>query len=382
MSSKLSFPASSPFHTDLKKRVDAYFADRQLSKAANHFMVAKTVFWLAFAWGAWALCFVVPPSFPVLFALFCMQGFGFACIGFNIGHDAIHGAYSTNPRVNKALSWCFDVMGAASPTWRVSHNVVHHTYTNVVGVDNDLEPGFWMVFYPQKTKPWHRFQHLFAWVLYCFVGVVWMYVKDFDQMGHKDPLTGKGLTKSELFQLFAGKALHIGLLLVAPLVFIQAPIWQILVGYAGLLAVAGFTLAIVFQLAHCMEGCVFPRVPAAAEAGGKPKMHEPWADHQMRTTANFGRTPLATFICGGLDHQIEHHLFPRICHVHYPALAPIVKACAEEHGLPYLHNGSFFEAVRVHARTLKRLGNNDGLETFESPLAPALSPVAEAAPAE
>jgi linoleoyl-CoA desaturase len=184
-------------------------------------------------------------------------------------------------------------------------------------------------------------------------------------MHHKDPLTGKGLKRGELVQLFTGKAIHIALLVVAPLVLINAPFWQILLGYGGLLATAGFTLAIVFQLAHCIEGVVFPRIPATADPNSKKTMEEAWAEHQMRTTANFGKTPLATWICGGLDHQIEHHLFPRICHIHYPQLAPIVKQCAEEHGLPYHHSGSFFEAVVVHARTLRRLGNGEGLESFE-----------------
>lgn len=366
MSKLLSFPPATSFQSDLKKRVDAYFTDRNLSKAATNLMVAKTIFWLAFTWGAWAITLFVPMSFPAMVAMFCVQGFGFACIGFNIGHDAIHGGYSEKPKVNQALSWCFDIMGAASPTWRVSHNVVHHTYTNIIGVDNDLEPGIWMVFYPQATKPWHKYQHYFAWFLYCFVGVVWMYVKDFAQMHNKDPLTGKGLKRGELIQLFTGKAIHIALLLVAPLVLIDLPLWQVLIGYTGLLASAGFTLAIVFQLAHCIEGVVFPRVPVdAAQPDAKKTMEEAWAEHQMRTTANFGKTWMATWICGGLDHQVEHHLFPRICHIHYPQLAPIVKQCALEHGLPYQHSGSFFEAVVLHGRTLRRLGNGEGLESFE-----------------
>jgi linoleoyl-CoA desaturase len=122
-----------------------------------------------------------------------------------------------------------------------------------------------------------------------------------------------------------------------------------------MLAAGGFTLAIVFQLAHCIEGVQFPRVPGD-EAN---KMPDAWCEHQLRTTANFGTTPLATFVCGGLDHQIEHHLMPRICHIHYRALAPIVRKCAEDHGLPYIHNGSFPNAVLAHGRTLKRLGRGD-----------------------
>jgi linoleoyl-CoA desaturase len=362
---KLTFQPASGFQGELKKRVDAYFESNGICKYANRLMVAKTVFWLVFTWSAWATTLLVPTSLPVMLALFAVQGFGFACIGFNIGHDAIHGGYSKNLGVNQALSWCFDVMGASSATWSISHNVVHHTYTNIQHVDGDLEPGPWMVFYPQKTHFWHRFQHLYAWFLYCFVGVIWMYVKDFQQLGNKDPLTGKAIPASAYFQLFMGKLLHLALLLAIPMALIQAPLWHVMVGYVVFLAAAGFTLAIVFQLAHCVEGVVFPRVPAEASAGAA-QMPEAWAEHQMKTTANFGKTWMATWICGGLDHQIEHHLFPRICHVHYPALAPIVRRCAEEHGLPYVHNGSFVQAVGVHARTLKKLGTGIDVEAFEA----------------
>jgi linoleoyl-CoA desaturase len=250
----------------------------------------------------------------------------------------------------------------------VAHNVIHHTYTNIPGVDSDLEPGPTMMFYPQeeKARPWHRFQHIYAWFLYCFVGFIWVYIKDFGQMGRPDPLTGKRATLADWAKVLGGKALHIGILLVAPLLVLDQPVWQTVVGYLLAIATGGFTLAIVFQLAHCIEGVQFPRIPGDAN-----RMPEAWAEHQMRTTANFGKTPLATFICGGLDHQIEHHLMPRICHIHYRKLAPIVAQCAKEHGLPYVHNGSFFEAVGAHARTMKRLGRGDATEM--SPVATTAS---------
>lgn len=351
---KLTFQTSSSFQAELRRRVDAYFQENNLSRAANGAMVAKTIFWLAFTYGAWALLLAQVTTFPVTLLLWITIGFGLACIGFNIGHDAIHGSYSEKPWVNSILAWSFDVMGASSYTWSIAHNTIHHTYTNIPGVDHDLEPGPWLVFYPQKTKFFHRFQHLYAWPLYSFVGFIWVYVKDYEQMRRKDPLTGRGASTSDWLKVLFGKLLHMGIFLVVPLFVLDAPKWQSLLGYTLMLATGGVTLAIVFQLAHCIEGVVFPRVPTEAN-----KMSEPWAEHQMRTTANFGRTPLATFICGGLDHQIEHHLLPRICHIHYPKLAPIVAQCAKDHGLPYVHNGSFFEAVGAHYRTLKKIGNGE-----------------------
>jgi linoleoyl-CoA desaturase len=358
---KLTFQPSSAFHAELRKRVDAYFDENHLSRAANGAMVAKTIFWLCFAWGTWALNLSQVVPYPYAYLVWAVQGFGFACIGFNIGHDAIHGSYSEKKWVNNLLSWSFDLMGASSYTWSIAHNTIHHTYTNIPGVDSDLEPGPTMVFYPQKTRFFHRFQHIYAWPLYALIGFIWVYIKDFEQVKRPDPLTGKGAKAKDYGTLILGKALHIGLLVVVPFIVIDAPLWQKVLGYTLFLGSAGVTLAVVFQLAHCVEGVVFPRAPTDAN-----KMPEAWAEHQMRTTANFGKTPLATFICGGLEHQIEHHLMPRICHIHYPKLAPIVEKCAHDFGLPYVHNGSFFSAVGAHYRTLKKLGSGDTADLVEA----------------
>lgn len=350
---KLTFP-SSPFHTDLKRRADAYFAEAGIEKAANRAMMLKTAFWLAFTWGNWALLLALAPSFPLSIVLWGLVGFGLACIGFNVGHDAIHGSYSKNKVVNAILSCTFDMMGASSYTWQVSHNVVHHTWTNIPGVDKDLEPGPTMRFYPQQTSFYHRFQQWYAWPLYGFTGFIWMYIKDFEQLLREDPRTGKRAPLSAIAGVFAGKAAHLVLFVVLPYALLHQPLWQMLLGYITLLFVAGVTLAVVFQLAHNVENVQFPKaVP------GTHTMANGWAEHQLLTTANFGRSWLATFICGGLDHQIEHHLFPRVCHIHYPKLAPIVEQCAKEHGVPYFHSGTFLQAVGSHFRTLKRFGTGD-----------------------
>jgi len=350
---KLTFQPTTAFHTQLRQRVDAYFEENKIKKSANAAMVLKTIFWFAWSWGTLALILAQVVPYPWAWLLWIAEGFGLACIGFNIGHDAIHGSYSEKPWVNKMLSWAFDLMGASSFTWSVAHNIIHHTYTNIQGVDDDLEPGPTMLFYPQPEKlRWiHRFQHLYAWFLYGFIGVIWVYLKDYVQVRRPNPQTGEKAKFLDLAQMMTGKALHTGLLLVLPLVVVDAPVWQIGLGYFLLLFAGGFTLAIVFQLAHCIEGVVFPTRPTDSE-----KMADAWAEHQLHTTANFGKTWLATFICGGLDHQIEHHLMPRICHIHYRKLAPIVQQCAREHGLPYVHNGAFLTAVGAHYRTLRRIG--------------------------
>jgi linoleoyl-CoA desaturase len=89
----------------------------------------------------------------------------------------------------------------------------------------------------------------------------------------------------------------------------------------------------------------------------KGEIENEWAIHQMQTTADFGHdNKLLTWYAGGLTHQIEHHVFPDICHIHYPKIAHIVKQTAEEFGVPYNYNTGYFSALRSHIKMLKKFG--------------------------
>ncbi len=359
-------PRGTGYHAELKRRVDAYFEDKRLSKRGNAAMALKSVFWFGLTLFLWALIVFVPFGAWTSLLLAMALGFSLACIGFNIGHDAIHGAYAERPWLNSLLSWSFQLLGASAYTWAISHNVVHHTYTNVPGHDGDIEPGPLLRFHTaHPLRPAYRFQHLYAWPLYCFVSLIWVFTKDFEQIARPDPRSGKRAPLSAWLSVLAAKALHAGFLVVLPIVLIDRfALWQIAVGYFAMHAVGGFTLSIVFQLAHVVEGA---EMPSTARDGS---ISDSWAEHQMRTTANFARGSFfAQFICGGLNYQIEHHLFPRICHVHYPAIAPIVIETAKEFGLPYIEYPTFMSAVVSHARILKQLGTAPQREEAAEPQA-------------
>lgn len=352
---KLRFaPRGLGYHAELKRRVDEYFEKNGISKRGNAAMVAKTIFWFGFTALVYSLLLFGGFGAWVSLLLAGLLGFCLACIGFNIGHDAIHGAYSNKPWVNDLLGWSFQLLGASAYTWSISHNIVHHTYTNVVGHDGDIEPGPLLRFHTgHPVRSAYRFQHLYAWFLYCFVGLIWVFTKDFEQILRPDPRTGKRAGVREWLSVLAAKALHIAIFIVAPLVVLwdSFALWQLAVGYLAMQFVGGFTLSVVFQLAHVVEGVGMP------SSGQDGSMHDSWAEHQMRTTANFApRGFLATFICGGLNHQIEHHLFPKICHIHYPAISRIVAETAQDFGLPYVEHPTFLKAVTSHARVLKHLG--------------------------
>ena len=343
------------FKVDLRNRVDAYFARTGKSRHADGRMIAKTIAYLAV--GAGLLVLLLSGVLPALAALpvTLVLGLVVAGIGFNIGHDAVHGAYSGHRKVNAVLGFVFDLLGASSYNWARAHNVVHHTFTNVPGADHDLEPGPFLVLHPQpKPALIYRLQHLFAFPLYAFTMIVWVFKKDFVQIFDRT-MTGRGPTKRGVLSMILGKLMHFGLFLALPMWISPYAWWQVALGYLAMLASVGFTLAVVFQLAHVVEGTQFP------EADSSQRLVDGWATHQLRTTANFSQgSSVATFFFGGLNNQVEHHLMPGVCHIHYAALAPVVRACAADHGLPYLTSGTFLQAIAAHVRTLYRLGRPAG----------------------
>ncbi len=347
---KLSFTSrESPFKKDLMTRVDAYFAAGR-SRNATPALWAKAAFWLSAVAGLWAvLTFVAMPGWLGL-GLSLVTGFCVAQVGFNVGHDAIHGSLSKRPWVNALFSRSFDVMGASSTMWSWAHNVVHHTYTNVPGTDHDLDPGFFLHFYRRESRGFlHRFQHVYAWALYGFTMFVWVFKKDFAQLIER----GEKTTKREVVDVVVSKVLHLLFWVGVPMLVGTVAWWQVLIGYALVLAVSGFTAAVVFQLAHVVEGPSFP------EADAQGHFEDDFLTHQLKTTANFApRNALATFCTGGLNHQVEHHLFPRVAHIHYPALSTIVEACAKDHGVPYHVNPTFLGALVSHGHMLKVLGHS------------------------
>ena len=352
---KLTFPADTAFQRELRERVDGYFADNKLSKAADRKMWLKVAFWLVFSPAVFLSAFFAPVPAAASIALFTLGGFCLAFVEMNVGHDAIHGSLSASNKVNNLFAWTFDAMGASSTTWRVAHNLLHHTYTNVPGVDTDIEPGPLLRFNTEaKRYPWHRFQAIYAFPLYCLMSLLWIYQRDFAQMAAKHPRTGKHFPASEWVKLLIGKSMHVGFFLVLPLTLGAQTTAVVLLGYFALHFAAGFTLSIVFQLAHLVEGIRY-----ITPVDGNEKLPRGWMEHEIVTTANFGSTKVCTFFTGGLDHQIEHHLFPNICHTHYPALSPIVAACAAEYGIPYVHSGSFVQACGSHIRMLGRLGRGE-----------------------
>jgi linoleoyl-CoA desaturase len=272
-------------------------------------------------------------------------------------HDANHGAYSPHPQVNYWLGLSMNLVGASAFNWKLQHNVLHHTYTNVYGIDEDIRDRSIIRLHPAAPrKPWHRFQHLYALLIYGLQTVDWILTKDFTQLLDyaKDGMVKPKDKVRELTILVITKLVYIGYMVVLPLVFLDIAWWEYIIGFLAMHWVTGFTLAVIFQVAHVVEETAMT-VPT--EEGTIENL---WAIHQMETTANFAhKNRILSWYVGGLNYQVEHHLFPRICHVHYRAISKIVKKTAQEYDVPYHTKDTLLAAVASHLRLLKRLGTED-----------------------
>lgn len=293
----------------------------------------------------------------LFYAAWLVIGIGILGIGCSVMHDSNHGAYSNNKNVNNFLGNLLSVIGGYTPNWKIQHNILHHTYTNLDGLDEDIDAGFLLRMSPKKPLlRMHKYQHIYAVPVYCVMNLFWITVKDFRKVMHyhKDGLLRKQkltLTKA-LTELVLLKVFYYGYILVLPMLFSGLPWYHCLFGFIAMHVVAGVGLAAIFQPAHVMETSHFPE-----PIDGKV-VENNWAAHQVQNTCNFAPDNLLlSWFIGGLNYQIEHHLFPHICHVHYPAIAPIVRQTAEEFGIDYHVIPSFRQAFGMHLSMLRSLGN-------------------------
>ncbi len=346
------------FNSTLKKRVRAYFKDNNLSTHANFNMVLKTIFMISLYFTPFILMLVFNYTNPwYVFFTYTFMGVGLAGIGLSIMHDANHGAYSKNDKVNFFVGRIVNIVGGFAPTWKIQHNILHHTYTNIYGYDEDVSPAVKLLrFSPDNERiKAHRFQFIYAWFFYGLMTFMWITTKDFKQLYRYKKL---GLTKTEninfnklLIELILTKVFYYIYIFIIPFFILDISWWVFALGIFAMHFVAGLILGAIFQPAHVVPETEFP-VPDKDLS-----IENNWAIHQLETTTNYA--PKSIFLywyVGGLNYQIEHHLFPNICHVHYKKISKIVKETAKEYGIPYYSHPTFFSALSGHTKMLKQLG--------------------------
>lgn len=356
MSKKVKFTNlnKSTFYATVRKRVDGYFEENQLSVHANNAMWFKAIFFLGTFVTLYLGILIGDLNIYLKLSMAILLGMFGAFVGFNICHDAIHKAFSANQKVNKTFSFLFSLIGASAYVWSICHNIVHHTYTNISGHDEDIDvaPGLIRFSEDEPVNKIQRYQHIYAFGLYSLAMLSWVFRKDYKKFFQtKIGSQVANHPKIEYFNLFFFKFLYYFLFIILPLIVIDVTWWQFLIGFLAMQFAQGLVLGLVFQLAHVVEGTSFP------ELNDEGNIEEAWAAHQMMTTANFAvNSNIAAFLCGGLNRQVEHHLFPKICHIHYPAIGKIVKETALEFNLPYIESPTFFTALASHYRMLRKLG--------------------------
>jgi len=347
------FSKGNSFHVEMKKRINDYFANTGQNPTGNFKLWGKALILLV-TWVAVYihLVFYTPGVLMCVFECIVLGGLT-AAIGFNIMHDGAHGSFSKYPAMNKAAAVTLGFLGGSHFMWDVKHNMIHHAYTNIDGVDDDIDARPFLRMAPtQKKHKLYRYQHLYFWFFYGWLHAFWILFSDFKKYFARKvgdiPL--KKMKFKDHFWFWTYKAVSFSLFFVIPSLMVG--FWPTMLGFAILTFFAGVVLSIVFQLAHTVEHTHFP-MPDEVTA----KMEDEWAIHQIKTTANFAtRNRVISWLVGGLNFQVEHHLFPKISHIHYPAINKIVKQVCLEFKVEYIEYPRMRQAVASHVMFLKRMG--------------------------
>ncbi|MES2778286.1 MAG: acyl-CoA desaturase [Bacteroidota bacterium] len=345
------------FWKTLRGNVSDYFKVNDLSPKCNPAMVVKTALMLTFYLAPVVILLIFQVNNWIALGLVLLAGIGKAGIGMSVMHDGLHGSYSSKKWVNRLTGASMYLIGSNVFNWKIQHNIYHHAYTNIHDMDEDIQTR-WIIRLCEHTplKPIHRFQHIYALFLYSLMSLSMLF-GDITQLitYNKTGITRKHNASPlhELTRALLVKFVYLFVMLALPFLLTDYQWWQILGGFLFMHFVAGFILSIVFQMAHITEGAYQPINNNSVSTGND------WAIHQLLTTSSFGKNNrLLNWYVGGLNFQIEHHLFPNICHVHYKNLSTIVEQTAIEFGIPYNIKPSLRTALVSHMKRLKELGRN------------------------
>ena len=357
---KFSRIDSAKFFRTLNKRINGYFKENDIKKTGNVKLYFKAFVMFTMLFLPLILLFTFEVSGWIQVLLMIIVGVGMAGVGMNVMHDANHEVFSSKKWVNKLMGSSIYILAGNDYNWKVQHNVLHHTYTNIVGHDEDIDAGRIIRF--SKQSKWlkiHQYQKYYSFFLYGLLTVNWAITTDFIQTYQylkrqlsygKMPSAATQWTK-----LIIGKIVYYSVWVALPL-YLGYAWWQVLAGFMIMHYTAGIILSVVFQLAHVMPNTTMP-IP-----DNEGNMKNTWAIHQLYTTSNFAPTNwLVEFYTGGLNHQVEHHLFSNISHIHYQKIAKIVKETAIEFDLPYNEYNTMWKAITEHYKQLKELGKNPQL---------------------
>ncbi|MBP6455216.1 MAG: acyl-CoA desaturase [Chitinophagaceae bacterium] len=343
-----------PFKEMLDARVQEYFKNNLIDEKGNWSLYHKGIVLLAVVIIAYLALFLIQPLSWIHLVLCGVLGLAKASLGFNMMHDAAHGSYSKNKKLNDFCSFLGgDFIGGSTFLWKIKHNILHHTYTNIDGLDDDIAKYPLFRLSPNLEKKWfHKFQWLYSVPMYMFTSINWTWMSDYFVIS-KMKINNTDINVMKLrdhFYFWLGKLINATIFFFIPIFYFG--IINTLIGYFTMHAILGLVLALVFQMAHIVEHTEFPLPDEKTN-----KIENEWALHQVLTTANFAmKSKLISWYVGGLNYQIEHHLYPKVAHIHYPKISKIVQDVCKECGVYYNSFPTFANALVSHFKMLKQYG--------------------------
>lgn len=347
------------FSETLNAEVKQYFESNNIKQTGDWRLYLKSLILIPLALACYISLITI--TMPVVLSLLIcgILGLCIASIGFNVMHDANHGSFSESKRINYIMGLTMNALGANAFIWKIKHNIVHHTYTNIDGLDDDIAKSPVLRHcYSQAFKPAHKYQHYYMFFFYGISHILWALYTDFDKYFkrsiHNTSINNIPLQEHVIF--WFSKIMYVIFYFAIPIFLVGFS--KFIIGFMFMSVVTGITLSLVFQLAHVIELTEFTN--ATQDLDVRMTIEDSWAVHQMRTTANFAtKNKIVNWYVGGLNFQIEHHLYPRISHVHYPALSPIVERVSKEFGVPYHNVPSMLTAIGSHIRTMRKFGQEE-----------------------
>lgn len=352
---KFTQSLNTPFYLELKQKVDAYFAARSNNRKANTHMYTKMILLFLLFFTSYGLLLSNALSQIQMIFMTIIFGLSNVLIAFNVAHDASHGALFKKRIWNKVFAYSFNLIGVNQYIWDIKHNQSHHAFTNIEGLDIDIEQAKIARINESSPRKWfHRYQHIYLPFFYPLASLFMIFVKDFQMFAARKYGNNVILThpRKERFILFFSKFLYLTYALIIPIIVINLVWWKIVLWFVIMHLIMGVFLSIILFPAHVLDDSPFPKPDDNME------IHNSWAIHQVETTTNFAaNSRLITWLAGGLNTHIAHHLYPHICHIHYYNLTKIIREVASKHEIPF-RDKTLFGALRSHLAYFKRLGRN------------------------
>ena len=358
----MQYTNDSGLKKELFAKVRNYFKEAGIARSGGGrlaFKIATIYCWFA---GSYALLLLSTPIWASILAALSL-GLSIGCIGTCIMHESNHGACFRSQKVNRLLGYSLDLIGGSSYYWRWSHGL-HHRYPNIENLDYDIDIMPVLRLAPWQKHHWaHRFQKYYVWLLFTLTAPKWNFIDDYRDIirGTVGKVTVARPKGKDLLYLLAFKAFFYCWAFILPIYLLGVAKAVLL--YIVWTSVTGIVLGGLFQLGHLTDESGMTEHPGDSKPLGMS-----FIAVQIRNTANFKTSALIDWYAGGLNYQIEHHLFPHISHIHYPALAPLVEEFCADNGIEYNSQPTMWKALKRHFYNLGQLGQapKETAETTET----------------